>query len=78
MKEKVNLVSQIWGSNMKIDFENDIEILKYNHNWWLYSNERDRYLPTDIADDLDENVVVESINNVIDFITENDWIDYIM
>lgn len=63
---------------MKIDFENDIEILKHNHNWWLYSNERDRYLPTDISDDLDENVVIESISNVIDFITEDDWIDYIM
>ena len=63
---------------MKIDFENDIVIMKYNHNYWLYSNKRDRYLPTDISDDVNENVVIDSINNIIDFITENDWIDYII
>ena len=63
---------------MKFDFENDIEILKYNHNWWLYSNERDRYLPTDISDDVDKDDAIESIINIMDFITEYDWIDYIM
>ena len=62
---------------MKFDFENDIEILKHNHSWWLYSNERDRYLPTDISDDIDKDTAIESIINIMDFITEYDWMDYI-
>lgn len=47
-----------------------------DHCYWLYSNERDQYLPTDISwSDTDEEEFVEMINNMAYLIDDNDWID---
>ena len=58
------------------DFKDMIIIKGQDRCYWIYSNERDRYLPTDISwGDTDEEEFVEIINNMAYLIEEEDWID---
>ena len=56
--------------------KNHVIIKGQDHCYWLYSNERDQYLPTDISwHDTNEEEFVEMINNMFYLISEEDWVD---
>ena len=58
------------------DLEDMIIIKGQDHCYWIYSNERDQYLPTDISwGDTDEEEFIEIINNMAYLIEEEDWIN---